>query len=73
MITLFDLLTVASFLVLAASFFLLTDRDPRTLLHLLIPGLAFALANQLGNRGSIVFALILIAAGIGYGALVIRR
>ena len=72
MITLFDVITVAAFLAVAAAFFLFTDRHPRTLLHLLIAGVAFALANQLGNGGSFVLAVVLIGAGIGYSALVIR-
>ena len=72
MMTLFDYGTVACFLGTVIAFFTLTNREPRTLFHMLIPGLLFAAGNQLGNRGMTVFALVLIAAGIGYSVLVIR-
>jgi hypothetical protein len=72
MLTLFDFLTVACFIGVAIAFFLLTDREPRKLLHLLLSGVLFAVANQLGNAGSTLFGLILILAGIGYSVLVIR-
>jgi hypothetical protein len=32
----------------------------------------FAVANQLGNAGSVLLASILIVAGAGYAALVVR-
>jgi hypothetical protein len=72
MLTLFDFLTVACFVGVAIAFFLLTEREPRKLLHLLLSGVLFAVANQLGNAGSTLFGLILILAGIGYGVLIIR-
>jgi len=50
----------------------LTERDLRTLLHMLLSGFAFAVANQVGNAGSTLFALVLVAAGVGYAALIIR-
>jgi hypothetical protein len=40
-------------------------------LHLTISGAAFAIGNQMGNAGLTFFALILIVAGAGYGALVV--
>ena len=64
MITGFDFLTVGCFVCLVAAFFLLTERDSRTLTHLFLCGIAFAVANQLGNAGSTVLALILIIAGM---------
>ena len=72
MLTLFDFATVACFIGMAIGFFLLTDREPRKLLHLLLSGLLFAVANQLGNAGSTLFGLVLILAGLGYSALIIR-
>ena len=72
MLTLFDVLSVVCFIGVAIAFFLFTDREPRKLLHLLLSGVLFAVANQLGNGGSTVFALILILAGVGYSVLVIR-
>lgn len=72
MITLFDFLTVACFIGVVVAFFQLTQREPRILLHLLLCGVVFAIANQLGNAGSTLLALVLLAAGVGYGVLVIR-
>ena len=72
MITLFDYLTIACFCALVATFFLWTDRDGRTLMHLIISGIAFAIANQVGNNGLTLFALVLIAVGAGYALLVVK-
>jgi len=73
MSTLFDYVTVACFLGLLGAFFMLTARQPGTLMHLLLSGIAFAIANQLGNADYSVWALILIIAGIGYAAMIIRQ
>jgi hypothetical protein len=69
----FDFLTVACFLALVVAFFVWTDRDLDTLLHLSICGVAFAVANQLGRSGYTIFALILIATGTAYALFVISR
>ena len=71
MITGFDFLTVGCFVCLVAAFFLLTERDSRTLTHLFLCGIAFAVANQLGNAGSTVLALILIIAACAYAVFVV--
>ena len=71
--TAFDFLTVACFAGLVIVFFQYTKRDPRTLMQLMISGAAFAIANQLGNAGLPIFALILIVAGAGYAALVVQK
>lgn len=73
MATLFDLVTVACFLVLVLAFFMLTDRDPRTLSRMLIPVIVFAIANQLGNAGWTTFAAALIVAGSAYAIFVVRH
>jgi hypothetical protein len=73
MITPFDFLTIACFCGLVATFFLWTERDTRTLMHLIISGVAFAVANQVGNRGLTLFALVLIVVGVGYALLVVGR
>lgn len=73
MATVFDYVTVACFLSMVGAFFILTAREPRTLLHLLVAGLSFAIANQVGNAGYTVLAIILIIAGILYAALIIRQ
>jgi hypothetical protein len=72
MITPFDFLTIACFCGLVAMFFLWTERDARTLMHMIISGIAFAIANQVGNNGLTLFALVLIAAGAGYALLVVK-
>ena len=72
MATVFDFAIVACFLGLVGAFFLLTTRRPRTLLHLLLSGIAFAVANQLGNAGYGLSAVILIIAGIGYAVIIVR-
>lgn len=73
MATLFDIVTVASFLGLVLAFFLWTERDQRTLLHFGISGIVLAVANQVGNAGQATFALILIIAGIGYALVMAWR
>ena len=66
MATLFDFATVACFLAMPGAFFFLTARQPRTLLHLLLAGIAFDVANQLGNAGYVLFSFTLIIFDIGY-------
>jgi hypothetical protein len=72
MATIFDFVTVASFLVMCVAFFMLTEREPRTLMHLLLAGIAFAVANQIGNAGYTLFGSILLFAGVAYAGLMIR-
>ncbi len=68
----FDFLTVACFVCMAIAFFMLTERDIRTLLQLFVSGIAFAVANQVGNAGWTILALILVVAGVGYAGFVIK-
>jgi hypothetical protein len=72
MITAFDYVTVGCFIGLVAAFFRWTDRSARTLSRLLLSSIAFAIANHLGNGGFELFAVLLLAAGAGYAALVIE-
>jgi len=71
--TQFDYLTVACFLGMVGAYFTLTARQPKTLIHLLLAGVAFAVANQIGNAGYAVLGLILTIAGIAYAAIIIRQ
>ena len=73
MFTLFDFVSVASFVGLVLAFFFWTERDNRTLLHFVISGTVLAVANQVGNAGQTVFAFILIFAGLAYAAVVTWR
>jgi hypothetical protein len=72
MTSIYDFVTVACFLGVVGAFVFLTERDPKILAHLLVPAIAFAVANQLGNAGSPVLAVLLIVAGVGYSFLIIR-
>jgi hypothetical protein len=70
--TVFDYLTVGCFFALAAAFFTLTNREPRTLLQILVAGVVCAVANQIGNAGYMVLGGVLILAGVAYTILVIK-
>ena len=69
----FDALTVACFIGLVGAFFRFTERDTATLLRYLLSGIALAIANQLGNAGHVVLALVLVVAAIGYPWLLISK
>ena len=71
--TLFDIVSVASFIGLVIGFFLWTERDNRTLIHFVISGAVLAVANQVGNAGHAVFGFVLVVAGIAYAVLVASR
>jgi hypothetical protein len=73
MATFFDVITVACFIATVIAFFQFTNRESKTLLHFIIAGMVFAIANQVGNGGSTILALILIFAGAGYVGLMVRR
>jgi hypothetical protein len=73
MTTFFDVVTVTCFIALVIAFFQFTDRETKTLLHFVIAGIVFAVANQVGNGGSTILALVLIFAGAGYVGLMVRR
>ena len=73
MTTFFDVVTVTCFVGLVIAFLQFTDRETRTLVHFLLAGVVFAVANQVGNAGSTVLGLILICAGVGYAVLVARK
>lgn len=73
MSTAFDVITVTCFVGLVISFFQFTDRETKTLVHFILAGVVFAVANQVGNNGSIILAVVLIFAGGAYAVLVARR
>ena len=73
MMTPFDVVTVTCFVALVIAFFQFTDRDMRTLMHFLLASIVFAIANQVGNGGSTMLALVLILAGTAYAVLLARR
>jgi hypothetical protein len=71
-ITLFDYLTVCCFLCVAIAFFLLTDRELRTLWRLMASCLMFAIANQAGNAGWTLLGAVLVVLGLGYAIFVVK-
>jgi hypothetical protein len=73
MTTFFDVVTVTCFAALVIAFFQFTDRETRTLVHFVLAGIVFAVANQVGNAGSAILAIVLILAGGTYAFLVARR
>jgi NhaP-type Na+/H+ or K+/H+ antiporter len=73
MTTFFDVVTVTCFIALVIAFFQFTDRDPKRLLHFVLAGILFAVANQLGNSGHSALAIVLIAAGAGYAVFKVRH
>jgi hypothetical protein len=73
MVTLYDIVTVTCFACIVLTYFMLTEGGPKVLAHFMLPAAAFAIANQLGNRGMDVPAIILIVAGIGYTYIIVRH
>jgi hypothetical protein len=73
MITLFDVITVVCFIGLVVAFFRFTNQDIRTLLQFLLSGIVLAIANQVGNAGSVFLAGALVLAGVGYAFLNVRQ
>jgi hypothetical protein len=71
--TFFDVVTVTCFAALVIGFFQFTDRNTRTLVHFVVAGVVFAVANQVGNGGGTILALVLIVAGAGFAVLAARR
>ena len=60
--TLFDILSVTSFIALVFIFFAVTDRNPKLLLRFMLAGIALAVANQVGNQGYVLIAVGLVGA-----------
>jgi hypothetical protein len=73
MTTFFDVVTVTCFAALVIAFFQFTDRETRTLVHFILAGIVFAVANQVGNAGSTILAIVLVLAGVTYAFLITRR
>lgn len=72
MSTIFDFATVAAFLALVAAYLAWGKGDQKLLMHLFVSAVAFAIANQLGNRGMELFAVLVLAAGAGYAVMMFR-
>jgi hypothetical protein len=70
--TLFDVVTLACFVAMAGAFFWFAAGDVRKLPQLILSGIVFGVANQLGNADYVLLASILIVAGAGYALFVMR-
>jgi len=80
MTTVYDIVTVGCFACIVLTYFMFTEGGTKLLAHFMLPSVAFAVANQVGNAGlkfgnawMNVLAIVLIAAGIGYTYIVVRH
>ena len=76
--TVYDFVTVICFICIVVTYFMFTEGGMKILAHFLLPAVAFAIANQVGNHaGNNVpmnaLAVILIVAGIGYTFIIVRH
>jgi hypothetical protein len=78
MATVYDFVTVISFVCIVVTYFMFTEGGVKVLAHFMLPAVAFAVANQVGNHAGNdvpmnVLAVILIVAGIGYAFIIVRH
>jgi hypothetical protein len=76
--TVYDFVTVICFLCIALTYFMFTEGGVKLLAHFMLPAVAFAIANQVGNHAGNnvpmhVLAVILILSGIGYTFIIVRQ
>jgi hypothetical protein len=74
----YDFVTVTCFICIVLTYFLFTEGGMKILGHFMLPALAFAIANQVGNHAGNdalmnLLAVILIVAGIGYTYIIVRH
>ena len=73
MSTPYDWITVAFFAGLVALFFRNGDQETSTIVKYAVVGVALAIANQLGNRGILLGAWMIIAASAIYSYVFLLR
>ncbi len=71
--TVYDFVSVICFICIVLTYFMFTEGGMKVLAHFMLPAAAFAIANQVGNAGMNVLAVILIVAGIGYTFIIVRQ
>jgi hypothetical protein len=76
--TVYDFVSVICFICIVLTYFMFTEGGMKVLVHFMLPAVAFAIANQLGNHAGNdvpmnVLAVILIVAGIGYTFIIVRH
>jgi hypothetical protein len=74
----YDFVTVTCFICIVLTYFLFTEGGMKILGHFMLPALAFAIANQVGNHAGNdalmnLLAVVLIVAGIGYTYIIVRH
>jgi hypothetical protein len=74
----YDFVTVTCFICIVLTYFLFTEGGMKILGHFMLPALALAIANQVGNHAGNdalmnLLAVILIVAGIGYTYIIVRH
>ncbi len=68
----FDIATILCFAALVIAYFRWAAGDLKILLHMMLSGVALAVANQVGNAGWKLLGIALIVAGMGYAALLLK-
>jgi hypothetical protein len=76
--TVYDFVTVICFVCIVLTYFMFTDGSMKVLAHFMLPAIAFAIANQVGNHAGTDtvmngLAVILIVAGIGYTFIIVKQ
>jgi len=76
--TVYDFVTVISFVCMVVTYFMFTEGGMKTLAHFMVPAAAFAIANRVGNLAADnvwwnALAIVLIVAGIGYTYIIVRH
>ncbi len=76
--TVYDFVTVICFICIAVTYFMFTEGGMKILAHFMLPAVAFAIANQVGNHAGDnvpmnILAVVLIIAGIGYTFIIVRH
>ena len=73
MMTVYDFVTVTCFVCTVVTYFMFTEGGMKIPARFVLPAAAFAVANQVGNAGMNVLAVILIAAGVGYTYIIVKH
>jgi hypothetical protein len=76
--TVYDFVTVICFGCVVLTYFMFTEGGMKVLAHFMLPAVAFAIANQVGNHAGNdlpmnLLAVALIAAGIGYTFIIVKQ
>jgi hypothetical protein len=76
--TVYDFVTVICFICIVVTYFMFTEGGMKILSHFMLPAVAFAIANQVGNHAGDnvpmnILAVVLIIAGIGYTFIIVRH